>query len=181
MYNQDEGNEYERKMKCDYECFFPGNWFRYRVGGIIISDGKMLFVNSNLGNYYYLIGGGVQIGESSEESIIRELQEEVGLLTHVSYLSAVCENFFTKAIDENEHIMCHTLELYYKVEIEDATYLKTQTDLGEQLVWIPLKEICNYNIKPSIIVKRVEDILNSNRVVHLIDKSDLKDSGNNDL
>lgn len=44
-----------------YDCGFQkeNNWFRYRTGGILIHDNKMLFVKSSIGDYYYMIGGGV--------------------------------------------------------------------------------------------------------------------------
>ena len=40
-----------------YDCGFmkEGNWFRYRAGGIIIKDHKMLFVKSAIGGYYYMM------------------------------------------------------------------------------------------------------------------------------
>lgn len=42
-----------------YDCGFEkgNNWFRYRAGGIIIHNNKMLFVKSCMGDYYYMIGG----------------------------------------------------------------------------------------------------------------------------
>lgn len=38
----------------EYDCGFKkgDNWFRYRTGGILIHDNKMLFVKSNFGDYY---------------------------------------------------------------------------------------------------------------------------------
>ena len=45
-----------------YDCGFAkeNHRFRFRTGGIIIKDNKMLFVKSSIGNYYYMIGGAVQ-------------------------------------------------------------------------------------------------------------------------
>lgn len=53
----------------EHDCGFKkgNNRFRYRTGGILIHDNKMLFVKSNFGNYYYMIGGGVHLGETSEK------------------------------------------------------------------------------------------------------------------
>lgn len=43
-----------------YDCGFKkeNNWFRYRACGFLIHNNKMLFVKSNFGEYYYMIGGG---------------------------------------------------------------------------------------------------------------------------
>lgn len=64
-----------------YDCGFKKEnyWFRYRIGGILIHDNKMLFVKSNYGDYYYMIGGGVHLGETSETCIEREVFEEAGI------------------------------------------------------------------------------------------------------
>ena len=54
-------------------CFVSGkNWFRYRTGAIIIEDNKALFATDDTIDYYYTVGGGVHLGESSEECIKRE-------------------------------------------------------------------------------------------------------------
>ena len=39
-----------------FDCGFKkgNNWFRYRTGGIIINNNKMLFVKSAIGDYYYM-------------------------------------------------------------------------------------------------------------------------------
>ncbi len=57
----------------NYDCGFEkgNNWFRYRTGGILIHDNKMLFVKSAVGDYYYMIGGGVHMGETSETCMVR--------------------------------------------------------------------------------------------------------------
>ncbi|MGX7104501.1 NUDIX domain-containing protein [Globicatella sanguinis] len=41
-----------------------------------------------------MVGGGVQIGETSAHAVERELFEETGLTTKVARLAVVCENFF---------------------------------------------------------------------------------------
>ena len=52
-------------MKYDCGLIKENNRFRYRTGGIIIQDNKMLFVKNNFGDYYYMIGGAVNLGETS--------------------------------------------------------------------------------------------------------------------
>ena len=71
-----------------YDCGFVkgNNWFRYRTGGILIHNNKMLFVKSGIGDYYYMIGGGVHLGETSETCIEREIFEESGISTRVDHL-----------------------------------------------------------------------------------------------
>jgi ADP-ribose pyrophosphatase YjhB (NUDIX family) len=69
----------QQKSKTDC-CFCVGrDWFRYRVGAIIISDDHALFAYGEDSGYYYTVGGGVHIGERSDEAVIREVQEETGI------------------------------------------------------------------------------------------------------
>jgi 8-oxo-dGTP pyrophosphatase MutT (NUDIX family) len=148
--------------------FIEGNKrFRYRTGGFVIHDGKMLFVKSEVGNYYYMIGGGVRLGETSAQCIERELREEAGIKAHVDHLAVVCENFFVgdgvfTGLDS------HVLEFYYVMAIDNLSRLRTETDLGEKLEWIPLEDISKYNIKPSIIKERFNEILSCDKPLHLI-------------
>ena len=52
---------------------------RPSVRGIIIRDGKVAMVHSLKYDYYKFPGGGMEDGESLEESLLREVVEESGL------------------------------------------------------------------------------------------------------
>ena len=159
-----------------HDCGFTedNNRFRYRTGGIIINNNKMLFVKSGIGDYYYMVGGAVQMGESSEACIEREIFEETGLKASVNHLSVVSENFFKGIGGEIAGFDCHTLEFYYymNVEDEDLNNCKSETDVGERLVWIPIKEISTSHIKPDFIKERISEILSSSSIIHIVEERD---------
>ena len=55
---------------------------RLTVGAIIEKDGKILLAKRNhepFKDYWYLPGGHVEIGETAEQAIIREVKEETNL------------------------------------------------------------------------------------------------------
>ena len=160
-----------RDLDC---CFSSGNnWFRYRTGGILINDGKMLFVRSSVGGYYYMIGGGVQLGETSAACIEREVYEETGLEAKPDRLAVVCENFFRGDGGVIDGLDCHTLEFYYAMTITgDIGRCKTVTDQGEALVWLPVEEIPNNCIKPAFIGEMIHRILSSGETIHIIEERD---------
>lgn len=159
-----------------YDCGFSKgkNRFRYRAGGIIVNNGKMLFVKSGIGDYYYIIGGAVHMGETSEKCIEREIFEEAGLKAHIDHLAVVCENFFKGIGGEIDGFDCHTLEFYYymSVENEEITNCKSETDIGEKLVWLPIEEIRTSQIKPTFIKERISEILNSSNIIHIFEERD---------
>lgn len=52
---------------------------RIAVRAIFYKDGKMAMVTSQVHQYYKFPGGGVEVGETKEDALIRETQEETGL------------------------------------------------------------------------------------------------------
>ncbi len=52
-------------------------YFNYRVAAVIIKDDKILAQRNTKTNEYYLPGGRVTFGETSEEALLREIKEEL--------------------------------------------------------------------------------------------------------
>ncbi len=159
-----------------YDCgFTKGNHrFRFRTGGIIIKDNKMLFVKCNIGNYYYMIGGAVQLGETTEQCIEREIYEEAGIKVKAERLAVVCENFFKGVGGVIDGFDCHTMEFYYLMTLqEDGEDInKKVTDEGEELVWVPIEEIPHSDIKPSFMKEHIQEIINGDKIIHIIWEKD---------
>ena len=153
--------------------FSKGNyWFRYRSGAFVLHEGKLLFVRSKFGGYYYMIGGAVHLGETSADCIVREVREEAGIDTRIDHLAVVTENFFKGRDGVFDGMDCHVLEFYYILGIEDANGLRTVNDEGEELCWLSIEEAKSADIKPSFIPERLEEILSSASVLHIIEERD---------
>lgn len=159
-----------------YDCGFQkGNKrFRFRTGAICVNDGKMLFVKCGVADYYYMAGGAVQMGEDTESCIEREFFEETGINAKVSRLAVICENFFKGVGGVIDGCDCHTLEFYYCLNAESSNIAncKRQTDTGEELVWLPIEEIAENNIKPTFLRERITEILRSEGIIHIVEQRD---------
>ena len=72
----------------------------------------VLMSRNDIDDYYYSIGGGVHLGETSEQAVIREVFEETGVYYEVDHLAFVNECFFEgKGSFQGKE--CHGIEFYY--------------------------------------------------------------------
>jgi 8-oxo-dGTP diphosphatase len=83
------------------------------VGGVIVDDGKVVLVKRRyepLQGHWSLPGGGVEIGETLEAAVARELMEETGLEVMVG---PVIEVFDRIMRDEDERVRYHYVLVDY--------------------------------------------------------------------
>ncbi len=88
--------------------------FNYRVCGIIVSDGKVLAMHDERSPYYYLPGGRVMMGETAEDAVVREIQEELRITPQIVRPLWLNQSFFTEDVD---HLNYHELCIYYLLDI----------------------------------------------------------------
>ena len=120
-----------------------GVLFSYRVGGVLIKNNKILLTKG--GDDYSLPGGHSQIGEASQETIVREFKEETGLDVEPLNVISTYENFW-KWDEKN----CHQLCIYYRLKmINENQKLVPNPDTKEtKYIWIELKQLNNINLYP---------------------------------
>jgi len=104
----------------DISFKFDNEKFNYRVCAIMISDGKILAMHDERSPYYYLPGGRVEIGETAENAVIREIQEELGITPKIVRPLWLNQAFFTEDVD-NMHY--HELCIYFLMDIAETDLL----------------------------------------------------------
>jgi 8-oxo-dGTP pyrophosphatase MutT (NUDIX family) len=82
----------------------PAGRFNYRVGAIIIRDGKILMVQNQSSSCYYSVGGRIKYGESSAQAIVREVFEETGVCLEIERLGFLHENSFVEQVTNETFI-----------------------------------------------------------------------------
>lgn len=138
-----------------------------RAGGVIIHNNKVLTHKDSNSNHYCLPGGRVEIGESSEKTIKREIQEELGKKVNINGYMATIENFF-----EMRGVKYHELFFLYKIEFSEDSDKSIEYTLSNvegkdylKYEWIDLDRIDTYNILPNCL----KDVLKSkNLPIHMI-------------
>ena len=120
-----------------------GVLFSYRVGGVLIKDNKILLTQG--GDDYSLPGGHSQIGETSQETIIREFKEETGLDIEPLNVISTYENFW-KWGNKN----CHQLCIYYRLKMinENQELIPNPDTNDTKFIWLELEELKNINLYP---------------------------------
>lgn|GEM_PF-196597 len=151
----EKGRERVTDMKVDC-CFTKENqWFRYRVGAIIVEDGCVLVVGNEKENYFYSVGGGVHMNEKAEDAVIREVLEETGARYQIDRLAIIHENFWNGNGAYDKGLHCHEIALYYLMKPRGTKELNsnslTHFNDRETMHWIPINEIENYTIYPTFL------------------------------
>lgn len=104
----------------DISFKFENQKFNYRVCAMMISDGKILAMHDERSPYYYLPGGRVEMGETAEHAVIREVQEELGVTPRIARPLWLNQAFFTEDVDNlNYHELC----IYFLMDITDTDLL----------------------------------------------------------
>jgi len=134
--------------------------FKMRVAGCLIKDDKLLTVKIGDNGFYCLPGGHVQLGESSNESIIREFREEVNVTCKNTKLISIIENFFFNKEKKKIHEICYFYLIEPEENIETKDYEYIENDAGElkklSFKWVDLDDLRNANFRPVILKDKLE-------------------------
>lgn len=88
--------------------------FNHRIAGLAFRNGHVLVHRATHEAFWTFPGGRAEIGETSEETLRREMMEELEVEAKIERLLWIVENFF-----DYEGKAWHELGLYYLMEIPD--------------------------------------------------------------
>lgn len=88
--------------------------FNHRIAGLGFRDGHVLVHRATHEAFWTFPGGRAEIGETSQETLRREMMEELEVEAKIGRLLWIVENFF-----DYEGKAWHELGLYYLMEIPD--------------------------------------------------------------
>lgn len=156
-----------------FDCSFKKEnmWFRYRAAAIIVEDGYALFAGNDLEDYYYSIGGGVHMGETAEDAVVREVFEETGVHYEIDRLAVVHENFFYGEGGTLDGLHCHEIEFYFLMKPRGTRELNSNSHVfgvKEEMHWLPVRDLHKYKAFPTFL----QDYLSSphEEIVHIVTK-----------
>ena len=133
--------------------------FNYRVGAIIIQEGKVLMVKNSDAPYYYSVGGRVKMGESCEEAMLREIEEELGVSAKIERPVFFNESFFTEEFCGEKF---HEVAIYFSVKLPEncgplTCQSVTENGSTESLHWLEIEKLHEVEAYPLFFA---EELLN---------------------
>ena len=119
--------------------------FNYRVCAMILSGGKILAMHDQRSPYFYLPGGRVTVGETAEEAVLREVEEELHIRAKISRPLWLNQAFFTEDVDkQNFQELC----IYFLMDISETDLLSRgesfQSAEGKRthtFQWLPFEQL----------------------------------------
>ncbi|MDP1715600.1 MAG: NUDIX domain-containing protein [Anaerolineales bacterium] len=126
---------------------------RNRAGIILIEENKLALIERHRAGLHYFIfpGGGIDEGESAEQTAIREVEEELGII--VAIKQKVAEVFF------NENTQYYFLAEKLSGEFGTGTgeeYGDYDPIHGTYLpLWMPIEDVLHKNVLPRELAELV--------------------------
>ena len=96
--------------------------FNYRVGAVMLSGGRLLAMRDERSPYFYLPGGRVKLGETAEQAVIREIQEELHVTAKIVRPLWLNQAFFK---EDTDGLRYHELCVYFLLDISNTGLLSS--------------------------------------------------------
>jgi ADP-ribose pyrophosphatase YjhB (NUDIX family) len=144
--------------------------FNYRIVGVAIHDNAVLLHRADHEAFWTLPGGRAEHGETAEQTIKREMLEELETDIHVERLLWVVENFF-----EYEGLSYHELAMYFLIRFPSASvplqaeaFDRLEAGVPLRFRWFPVRtrELIALPLLPGFLPHGLVDLPRS--VVHIV-------------
>jgi 8-oxo-dGTP pyrophosphatase MutT (NUDIX family) len=154
-------------------CFDDGaDRFQMRAGGIAIRNGRVLVQNIKGDPVTFIPGGRIDQGETSTDTVVREIEEEFGRTVEAGPLLFVIESFYPEKSQ-----LFHEVGFYYGITVP-ADFPYHETDICHRFSegpvemeyrWIPTNQaaLTAATFYPIPLRGRLESLPTS--TVHILD------------
>ena len=150
--------------------FDTGNHrFNLRAAAIIVQGEYVLLHRLDGDDFWSLPGGRVEPGEHAAQTVVREMQEEVGASIRIGKMLCVVENFFIHNGRRN-----HEIGLYFAATLEpDSPLLDlavahrgSEKDKGLTFAWFLRRELSDMDVRPAFLRQFFKS--NLTQMVHVV-------------
>ena len=119
--------------------------FHCLVRGVCTSKGRVLLAHEIGADNTFLPGGHIESGEKAVDALVREVQEEFGILPIVRQLIGAIEHTWRDGSQEH-----HEINLVFQMELPSSDPGINPSSQEEHLefMWVDINEIENHNLLP---------------------------------
>jgi len=137
--------------------------FRLRAAAIIIENGCVLFATNDVEKYYYSIGGAIELGETAEQAVLREVKEETGVDYEIDRLVFIQENFFKRDDGMLKDLSCHEINFYFLMKSRGTQQLNSHSKtanntIDEKMEWLPVDKLNEYEAYPFFFREKLKNL-----------------------
>ena len=137
--------------------------FRLRAAAIIIENGCVLFATNDVEKYYYSIGGAIELGETAEQAVLREVFEETGVHYEIDRLAYIEENFFKRDDGAMKGLDCHEISFYFLMKSRgtqeiDSHSMTLNGTIEEKMCWLPIDQLDKVEAYPMFLREKLKDL-----------------------
>ena len=136
------------------------NRFNFRSAAVVIHSEHVLLHRDISDEFWAMPGGRVEFFETSEDTISREILEELGIESTVNRHLWYVENFFNyngKKFHEIANYFLTSLnpEPEFSTEV-DFPGIEEEVDLVFR--WVPVEKLNEYVLKPSFLINGIQNL-----------------------
>lgn len=118
-----------------------------RVSAIIVNDGRLLLLPHRYrkGILWHLPGGKINVDETLEDALIRELYEELKIRIQVKQLSFICMEYQEKQADYILHLTFRSNQILsdkFPIQLDDSN--------ASEIQFVPLDKLQDKILYPNI-------------------------------
>ena len=129
------------------------------VTAVVVDAGRLLMVHRADNDLWALPGGGHELGESIEDTVVREVKEETGIDVEVTGLVGLYTNpAHVMAYDDGE--VRQQFSLCFRARVLGGQLANSPE--SKAVRWVPIGEVDALNIHPSMRL-RIQHGLDSDR------------------
>ncbi|MGL1930612.1 MAG: NUDIX domain-containing protein [Desulfotalea sp.] len=133
--------------------------FHYLARALIQNKGKFLLARGIGLPNTFLPGGHIELGETAESAIAREITEEFGGKVSIQKFLGAVEHQWPQATKEN-----HEINLIFLADLEnaDSNFPPKSLESHLEFLWVTPESLSSVDLQPYPLVRCIQDYVKTN-------------------
>ncbi|MGT2912002.1 NUDIX domain-containing protein [Streptococcus cameli] len=149
----------------DFRTTVDQNHFWVRATALIVREDQV-YLCKDVDGAYHTIGGAISVGETTEEAVVREVEEEIGCRSSVDHLAFIVENHFS--IGKKQF---HRIEFVYLLTpLTEPNPLMVEGEESRRCEWVRIDELEQLDVKPVFLKTELKNW--DGRIKHIVNMED---------